>query len=40
MRPLIGSVGLLLVPGRSKWARMSTDRFFSVRPSVMTSRLT
>lgn len=36
-RPLIASVGPLLVPGRSKNASTSAARFFNVRPSVTSS---
>ena len=37
IRPLMASVGPLLVPGRSKYASTSSARFFSVRPRVMIS---
>ena len=33
----MAAIGPLLVPGRSKWAKTSSARFFSVRRSVMTS---
>ena len=36
-RPLTASVGPLLVPGRSKWARTSSARLLRIRPRVMSS---